>query len=140
MIPQVDLFSFVFWKNLKTPKRHFEINWPLLYLDSLFSCNGWWLSCDATKVWKTSCLEAIEATVEAVIEAPFEAALEAAFVDSSMPVPLSVLFWDVKLGIVDMVDESPSVWKKRERKFFVSNSNQLWCPFFKEFSSLECTL
>ena len=24
-----DLFSFVFWKNLKTPKRHFEINWPL---------------------------------------------------------------------------------------------------------------
>ena len=29
MIPQVDLFSFVFWKNLKTPKRHFEINWPL---------------------------------------------------------------------------------------------------------------
>ena len=29
MIPQVDLFSFVFWKKLKTPKRHFEINWPL---------------------------------------------------------------------------------------------------------------
>ena len=28
-IPQVDLFSFIFWKNLKTPKRHFEINWPL---------------------------------------------------------------------------------------------------------------
>ena len=26
MIPQVDLFSFVFWKKLKTPKRHFEIN------------------------------------------------------------------------------------------------------------------
>ena len=25
MIPQVDLFSFVFWKNLKTPKRHYEI-------------------------------------------------------------------------------------------------------------------
>ena len=25
MIPQVDLFSFVFWKNLKTPKIHFEI-------------------------------------------------------------------------------------------------------------------
>ena len=24
MIPQVDLFSFVFWKNLKTPKRHFK--------------------------------------------------------------------------------------------------------------------
>ena len=29
MIPQVDLFSFVFWEKLKTPKRHFEINWPL---------------------------------------------------------------------------------------------------------------
>ena len=29
MIHQVDLFSFVFWKNLKSPKRHFEINWPL---------------------------------------------------------------------------------------------------------------
>ena len=26
MIPQVDLFSFGFWKNLKTPIRHFEIN------------------------------------------------------------------------------------------------------------------
>ena len=26
MIPQADLFLFVFWKNLKTPKRNFEIN------------------------------------------------------------------------------------------------------------------
>ena len=26
MIPQVDLFSFVFWEKLKTPKMHFEIN------------------------------------------------------------------------------------------------------------------
>ena len=25
----VDLFSFVFWKKVKTLKRHFEINWPL---------------------------------------------------------------------------------------------------------------
>ena len=25
MIPKVDLFSFVFWEKLKTPKRHFEI-------------------------------------------------------------------------------------------------------------------
>ena len=24
-----DLFSFVFWKKLTIPKRHFEINWPL---------------------------------------------------------------------------------------------------------------
>ena len=30
MIHQVDLFSFVFWKNLKTPIRYFEIKWPLL--------------------------------------------------------------------------------------------------------------
>ena len=26
MIPQVDLFTFVFWRKLKTPKRHFEVN------------------------------------------------------------------------------------------------------------------
>ena len=26
MIPQVDLFSFVFWEKLKTSKIHFEIN------------------------------------------------------------------------------------------------------------------
>ena len=26
MIPQVDLFTFVFWKKLKTLKGHFEIN------------------------------------------------------------------------------------------------------------------
>ena len=26
IIPQVDLFLFVFWRKLKTPKRHFEIN------------------------------------------------------------------------------------------------------------------
>ena len=26
----VDLFSFVFWKKVKTPKRHFEINWHLV--------------------------------------------------------------------------------------------------------------
>ena len=25
----VDLFSFVFWKKVKTPKSHFEIKWPL---------------------------------------------------------------------------------------------------------------
>ena len=29
MIPQVNLFLFSFWRKLKTPKRHFEINWPL---------------------------------------------------------------------------------------------------------------
>ena len=29
MIPQVDFFSIVFWEKLKTPKRPFEISWPL---------------------------------------------------------------------------------------------------------------
>ena len=29
MKPQVDLFSFLFWKKLKAPKRHSKINWPL---------------------------------------------------------------------------------------------------------------
>ena len=29
MKPQVNFFSFVFWRKLKTLKRHFEINWPL---------------------------------------------------------------------------------------------------------------
>ena len=29
MIPQVDLFSFVFWRKLKRLKRPFEIIWPL---------------------------------------------------------------------------------------------------------------
>ena len=30
MKPQVDMFSFIFWKKLKTPNtRRFEINWPL---------------------------------------------------------------------------------------------------------------
>ena len=29
VITQVDLFLFVFWKKSKTPKKLFEINWPL---------------------------------------------------------------------------------------------------------------
>ena len=29
MVPQVELLSFVFFGELKKPKRHFEINWPL---------------------------------------------------------------------------------------------------------------
>ena len=29
MIPQVDLFSFVFWRKSMTPKNNFEIKWPL---------------------------------------------------------------------------------------------------------------
>ena len=31
MIAQVDLLSYIFWKKLKTQKRHFKINWPLVY-------------------------------------------------------------------------------------------------------------
>ena len=27
----VDLFSFIFWKKVKTQKIHFEINWPLVF-------------------------------------------------------------------------------------------------------------
>ena len=30
MIPQVNLFSFLFWRKLKTPKTHMEIIWPLV--------------------------------------------------------------------------------------------------------------
>ena len=29
MVPQIEWFSFVFLEELKTPKKHFEINWPL---------------------------------------------------------------------------------------------------------------
>ena len=29
MKPQIDLFLFFFWRKLRTPKRHFEIIWPL---------------------------------------------------------------------------------------------------------------
>ena len=40
MIPQVNLFSFVFLRKLKTPKRHFEINWPLVCENSAFFLPG----------------------------------------------------------------------------------------------------
>ena len=42
MIHQVDLFSFVFWKNLKIPKRLFEINWLLPHLAVLGSFGQFW--------------------------------------------------------------------------------------------------
>ena len=43
MIPQVDLFLFIFWKNLKAPKRHFEIKWPLVVLISeIQKCAKYW--------------------------------------------------------------------------------------------------
>ena len=39
MIPQVDLFSFAFWRKSKTPINHFEIIWPLGGAkDEHFSC------------------------------------------------------------------------------------------------------
>ena len=31
MIPHGELFSFIFLGELKTSKRHFEINWPLVF-------------------------------------------------------------------------------------------------------------
>ena len=44
MIPQVDLFLFVFWRKSKKPKRHFEINWPLVITNNTGSvcclCNS----------------------------------------------------------------------------------------------------
>ena len=33
MVTQVNLFSFIFLGELKTPKRHFKINWHLLLKD-----------------------------------------------------------------------------------------------------------
>ena len=44
MIPQVDLFPFVFWKKLKKPKRHFEINWPLQTQNCEYAMSNWELS------------------------------------------------------------------------------------------------
>ena len=57
-----------FWRKLKTPKRHFEINWPLIVknftCDSIWSENPlYWACCSivlkhATSwwIWKKSCL------------------------------------------------------------------------------------
>ena len=44
MIPQVDLFSFVFLgRNWRHQKRHFEINWPLVCLSVCsFLCDVFW--------------------------------------------------------------------------------------------------
>ena len=40
MVPQVELFMFIFLGELKTPKRHFEINRPLqLLLDPIWLKN-----------------------------------------------------------------------------------------------------
>jgi hypothetical protein len=37
MVPQVELFSFVFRMNWRHQKRHFEINWPLNVSSSLLT-------------------------------------------------------------------------------------------------------
>ena len=40
MKPQVDLFfPFVFWRKLRMPKIHFEINWPIPILGTLLRKN-----------------------------------------------------------------------------------------------------
>ena len=42
----VDLFLFVFWKKVKTPKRHFEISWPLAFSNIsyiIINPNNFWL-------------------------------------------------------------------------------------------------
>ena len=41
MIHHVDLFSFVLWKKLKTPKKPFEINWPSVILGNC-ETHGLW--------------------------------------------------------------------------------------------------
>ena len=59
MIPLVDLFSFVFWKKLKTPKRRFEINWPLAHADDFplnFSDDGLIQQSDLREVIK-ACMD-----------------------------------------------------------------------------------
>ena len=35
----VDLFSFIFWKKVRTPKRHFEISWPLMNSSWKMQCS-----------------------------------------------------------------------------------------------------
>ena len=47
MIPQVALFSFVFWRKLKTPKSYFEINQPLVLYsmgELVHKAAGGWVS------------------------------------------------------------------------------------------------
>ena len=39
-----DVFLFAFWKKLKTPKRHFEIIWPLI---------AWFLVEKKPKIWNS---------------------------------------------------------------------------------------
>ena len=42
MIPQVDFFSFGFWRKLKIPKLYFKIDWPLEIKPFLcYLCSKW---------------------------------------------------------------------------------------------------
>ena len=41
-LPLCDVFTFIFWKKLKTPKRHFEIIWPLTARNFNFICKTKW--------------------------------------------------------------------------------------------------
>ena len=50
MKPQVDLFSFVFWRKLKTPTRHFKINWPLRAY-----CSHIYIYCDVGCILGQNC-------------------------------------------------------------------------------------
>ena len=47
MIPQVNLFLFIFWRKLKTPKSHCEIKWPLegpyIVYTSKVQAHNWYL-------------------------------------------------------------------------------------------------
>ena len=36
MVPQVNLFPFVFLEEIKDAKKHFEINWPLEHQTALY--------------------------------------------------------------------------------------------------------
>ena len=49
MIPQVGLFSFVFWKNLRTPKSHSEINWLTFIVVKFFGFRD--TSCNLISSW-----------------------------------------------------------------------------------------
>ena len=43
MVPQDELFSFIFLEELKTPKRYFKINWPLAFLNYVVALVAYWL-------------------------------------------------------------------------------------------------
>ena len=57
----VDLFSFIFWKKVKTPKRHFEINITVSSDKILLKCNNvQWRKC----TFKTTMITTRNTTME----------------------------------------------------------------------------